>query len=52
MTEQEKLRGDIDTLKAVIQFDLVALERRPVSADERLVIKNQLHTLILPLVDE
>jgi hypothetical protein len=58
MTEQEKLRGDIDTLKAMIQFELGELERRPLSADERLVIKNHLDTLIsdmqtlLQLVDE
>jgi hypothetical protein len=58
MTGQEKLRRAIDTLNAMIQFDLGELQRKPLSADERLVIKNHLDTLfsrlqmLLPLVDE
>jgi hypothetical protein len=56
MTGQEKLRRAIDTLNAMIQFDLAELQRKPLSADERLVIKNHLDTLfsrlqmLLPLI--
>ena len=56
MTEQEKLRRNIYKLKAMIQFDLRELEQGSLSADERLVIKDHLDTLIsrlqpmLPLV--
>jgi hypothetical protein len=46
MTGQEKLRRHIDALNAMIQFDLGELQRNPLSADERLVIKNHLDMLI------
>jgi hypothetical protein len=46
MTEQRRQLSDIDTLIAMIQFDFGELKRRPLSADERRLIKGHLDTLI------
>lgn len=40
---------DISTLRAMIQFYVDRLDSRPLSADERRVIKNRLNTLISEL---
>jgi hypothetical protein len=49
LTEQEKLRRDISTLKALIRFYVDHLDGRLLSADERRVIKDRLDTLISEL---
>jgi len=46
MTEQQTVLRDINTLRALIQFDLHALNEIHLSADKRRIIKDHLDSLI------
>ncbi len=49
MTEQKKLRRDIDTLRTSIQLALRELDDRSLPADQRRVIKDRVDILISDL---
>jgi hypothetical protein len=49
MTDQQKPRRDIDTLRALIQFDLGELDSKLLSADQRRLIKDHHDGLISEL---
>ena len=51
LTEAEKLKRDIDTLRESIRLDWAELDQLPMSADERAGIREHIKTCVKDLTD-